>query len=62
MRLRLIRWLAKILLPRSLFVGKHFGGYTQKWDIVFGRLDSRGVLQGVDPKRLTKQEQEGEDS
>lgn len=27
--------------------GMHFGAYTQKWSVHLGRLDNRGVLQGI---------------
>ncbi len=49
MRLRLwiVRSACRIALPRDVWVGKNFGAYTQRWDVVLGRLDSRGVLQGV---------------
>jgi len=49
MRLRIatLRIACRLLLPRGVWIGKHFGAYTQRWDIVLGRLDSRGVLQGV---------------
>lgn len=47
LRLAVVRAVCRALLPRGVWVGKHFGAYTQRWDIVLGRLDSRGVLQGV---------------
>lgn len=47
LRLAVVRATCRALLPRGVWVGKHFGAYTQRWDIVLGRLDSRGVLQGV---------------
>ena len=46
-RLAIVRAICRMLLPRNVWVGKHFGAYTQRWDILFGKLDSRGVLQGV---------------
>ena len=46
-RIRLLRFLCSFLLPRDVWVGNHFGVYSQKYNIVFGRLDSRGVIQGV---------------
>lgn len=49
-RVAIIRALLSLLLPRDVWVGKHFGGYTQKWGITFGKLDHRGVMQGYDPK------------
>ena len=53
LRILLLHVLAQALLPRGVWLGKHFGAYTQRWDIVFGRLDSRGVLQGYDPKKVS---------
>lgn len=47
MRLLIIRFICRLLLPKGIWVGKHWGAYTQKYDIVFGKLDYRGVLQGV---------------
>ena len=49
MRLRLVflRWVCWLLLPRDIWVGKYYGAYLQEWEIHFGRLDNRGVLQGV---------------
>ena len=39
--------IAKLLLPKDVWVGKHKGAYTGRWDIIFARLDDRGVLQGM---------------
>jgi len=47
LRLAIVRAVCRALLPRDVWVGKHFGAYTQRWGILLGRLDSRGVLQGV---------------
>lgn len=47
LRLAIVRAVCRTLLPRGVWVGKHFGAYTQRWDIMLGRLDSRGVLQGI---------------
>ena len=47
LRLAIVRTVCRAFLPRDVFVGKHFGAYTQRWDICLGRLDSRGVLQGM---------------
>jgi hypothetical protein len=52
-RVLIIKMICRLLLPKNVFVGKHFGAYTQKYDIVFGVLDNRGVLQGVLPKDIT---------
>ena len=49
-RLVIVRAVVKMLLPRDIWVGNHFGAYTQKWQTTLGRLDSRGVLQGVSDK------------
>ena len=46
-RLIILRMVCWVLLPRDIWIGKHYGGYTQKWGICLGRLDNRGVLQGV---------------
>ncbi|MFA7175289.1 MAG: hypothetical protein WC340_18085, partial [Kiritimatiellia bacterium] len=37
----------RMLLPRNVWVGKHFGAYTCRWSVHLGRLDNRGVLQGL---------------
>ena len=47
LRLAIVRVVCRALLPRNVWIGKQFGAYTQRWDILLGRLDSRGVLQGV---------------
>ena len=54
LRFKILTLLCKILLPKDLFVGNHYGAYTQKHDIVFGKLDERGVLQGYDVKNPPK--------
>jgi hypothetical protein len=46
-RLSVVRAVCRALLPRDVWVGKHFGAYTQRWDVMLGRLDNRGVLQGL---------------
>ena len=46
-RIKLAKAAVKALLPKGLWVGNAFGGYTQKWSVHLGKLDSRGVLQGV---------------
>lgn len=46
-RAAIIVLVLKLLLPRNVWVGKHLGAYTQRWDIIFARLDDRGVLQGM---------------
>jgi len=47
MRIVVLKTVCKLFLPRGLWVGKHFGAYTQRFDILFGRIDNRGVIQGV---------------
>lgn len=46
-RLLIVRAVCYLLLPRNVWVGKYFGAYTQKWYVQLGRLDNRGVLQGL---------------
>ena len=46
-RISIVRAVCLLFLPRDVWVGKHFGSYTQRWSIALGRLDDRGVLQGV---------------
>ena len=46
-RLCFVRLVCYVLLPHDLWVGKHFGVYTCKWNVVFGKMDERGVLQGI---------------
>lgn len=47
MKILLLKCLLRTLMPKDVFVGIYKGAYTQKYDVVFGRLDSRGVLQGI---------------
>lgn len=47
LRLAILRLACRLLLPRDVWIGKHHGAYTQRWDICIGKLDNRGVLQGV---------------
>lgn len=51
LRIKAAKAAVKILLPRGLFVGNHFGTYTQKWSVHLGKIDSRGVLQGVEDSK-----------
>ena len=46
-RLAIVRSVCRVFLPRNVWVGMHFGAYTQKWSVHLGRLDNRGVLQGL---------------
>lgn len=50
-RIKLAKAAVKILLPRGLWVGNHRGIYTGKWAPHLGRLDDRGVLQGVEDRQ-----------
>jgi len=54
MRVCLLRVACRLLLPRGIWIGKHFGAYTRRYDIVFGRPDDRGVLQGVLDQEILK--------
>ena len=51
-RLSIVASVCKLFLPRHVFVGKHFGAYTQRFTIMFGKLDNRGVLQGKTKKEV----------
>lgn len=46
-RLAIVRAVCWAFLPRNVWVGKHFGAYTSRWSVHLGRLDNRGVLQGL---------------
>lgn len=46
-RLSIVRVVCWAILPRGVWVGKHYGAYTCRWSIHLGRLDTRGVLQGL---------------
>lgn len=47
LRIKLLLAVCRRLMPFNLWVGNHYGAYTTEYDVVFGRLDYRGVLQGV---------------
>gem|GEM_PF-4222113 len=47
LRLGILRLVCRVLLPRDVWIGKHCGAYSKRCAVVFGRLDRRGVLQGV---------------
>jgi len=49
-RLAIVRSVCRAFLPRNVWVGMHLGVYTQKWSVHLGRLDNRGVLQGLDDR------------
>ncbi len=46
-RLAIVRAVCWMLLPKNLWVGKHHGAFTCRHKITLGKLDGRGVLQGV---------------
>jgi hypothetical protein len=50
-RIKLAKLAVKLLLPKEIWIGNHFGCYTQKWSVHLGKLDNRGVLQGVEDKK-----------
>jgi len=50
-RIKLAKAAVKVLLPRNVFAGNYFGLYTQKWSVHLGKLDERGVLQGVEDRK-----------
>jgi hypothetical protein len=53
-RINLAKVAVKILLPPDIWIGNHKGSYTCKWAVHLGKLDSRGVLQGVEERSLEK--------
>ena len=55
LRLAIIKAACGSLLPRGLWVGKHLGTYTCEYSIVFGQVDSRGVLQGVSEQQVAQE-------
>jgi hypothetical protein len=58
LRFGLLRIMCIMLLPRDVWIGKHFGAYTQEYNIVFGRLDNSGILQGMTDEDVARYEQE----
>lgn len=52
LRLAVVKGVCSLLLPRNVWVGLHFGAYTQKWSVYFGQLDNRGVLQGLNEREI----------
>lgn len=54
-RIKIIKLICRLFLPKDVWVGKHLGTYTGKYDIVFGSIDARGVLQGVSETNIRKQ-------
>ena len=47
LRLAIVRAVCWIFMPRNVWAGKHYGAYTCRWSIQLGKLDNRGVLQGL---------------
>lgn len=47
LRLAMVRAFCLALLPRDVWVGKHRGAYSTRYGIHLGKLDRRGVLQGL---------------
>ena len=52
LRLAIVKAVCWLLLPRGLWVGKNFGPYVCRWFIAFGRIDNRGVLQGMSEQQV----------
>jgi hypothetical protein len=52
MRLIILKIINKILLPKDVWVGKHKSPYQSKYTIIFGKLDNRGVLQGIEDEKV----------
>jgi hypothetical protein len=50
-RIKIAKAVIKVVLPKDLWIGNHFGLYTQKWSVELGKLDPHGVLQGVEDKK-----------
>jgi hypothetical protein len=50
-RIKLAKAAVKLLLPPDLWIGNHKGAYTCKWAVHLGKLDNRGVLQGVEDRK-----------
>jgi hypothetical protein len=46
-KLKFLKLICKLLLPKNIWIGNHFGPFTQKYTIEFGTLDNRGVIQGL---------------
>ena len=52
LRLAIVKAVCWLLLPRGLWVGKNFGPYDCRWFVAFGRIDNRGVLQGMSEQQV----------
>lgn len=48
LRIKIVKLVVKMLLPPDIFVGNKIGIYTCKMNTLLGKLDDRGVLQGVE--------------
>ena len=46
-RIWVIKVACKALMPENIWVSNYWGVYTQKAGVTFGKIDGRGVLQGV---------------
>lgn len=53
-RIKLAKAAVKLLLPRGLWIGNHKGAYTCKWAVHLGKMDNRGVLQGVEDSKAER--------
>ena len=47
LKIRLLRFACRILLPNGVCVCKTSGLYTKTVEIIFAEIDTRGVLQGI---------------
>ena len=52
LRLAIVKAVCWSCLPRGLWVGKNFGPYSLRWFVAFGRIDNRGVLQGMSEQQV----------
>lgn len=52
LRLAIVKAVCWVCLPRGLWVGKNFGPYSCRWFVAFGRIDNRGVLQGMSEQQV----------
>jgi len=48
LRIKIVKIVVKLLLPKDIWVGKIKGAYTCKYDVLLGKMDKRGILQGVE--------------
>lgn len=51
LRIKAVKLVVKLLLPSDIWVGNTVGVYTRKMSVHLGKLDSRGVLQGVEDRK-----------